>query len=90
MLITANKSGSYEASKSGSDLMLTCHSESGDTQAYAKDMKAVYIGVGDDPFQLLKTGLRRVAKEIRAVKTLDDKKIPESVNDFGWCTWDAL
>jgi len=65
------------------------YSESGDAVP-STGMRAVYVAVGTDPFELLKTGFRQVADSIGSFRTLDQKVLPSSVNDFGWCTWDAF
>jgi raffinose synthase len=53
-------------------------------------MRALYVAVGDDPFDLIKQGFANVAEATGTFETLDKKKIPPSVDDFGWCTWDAF
>jgi len=55
-----------------------------------KPVRAVYIIVGSDPYQLLKQGFRDVADELQTFETLDRKQIPSMVDQFGWCTWDAF
>lgn len=79
------------------NLEVICYSESGDkavTTASASspsgEMTTMYVAVGEDPFALLKTGFRQVADETGTFRTLDQKQIPSSVDDFGWCTWDAF
>eukprot|EP00529_Nitzschia_sp_RCC80_P005591 CAMPEP_0113448560 /NCGR_PEP_ID=MMETSP0014_2-20120614/4829_1 /TAXON_ID=2857 /ORGANISM="Nitzschia sp." /LENGTH=998 /DNA_ID=CAMNT_0000339775 /DNA_START=509 /DNA_END=3505 /DNA_ORIENTATION=+ /assembly_acc=CAM_ASM_000159 len=75
------------------DLEVICYSESGDkavTASSAESMTTLYVAVGDDPFDLIKSGFRQVADETGTFKTLDQKEVPASVDDFGWCTWDAF
>jgi len=71
---------------------VVCHIDSLDEDVYFKQMpvRAVYIIVGSDPYQLLKQGFRDVADELQTFETLDRKQIPEMVDQFGWCTWDAF
>ena len=81
------------------DLEVVCFSESGDKSHTTannnnKDgngMLALYVAVGDDPFALIKQGFRQVADGTgNTFQTLDRKQIPSTVEDFGWCTWDAF
>lgn len=85
--------GGFRASLEYSDqkqLSVVCYSESGDGSSASSGMRALYVAVGDDPFELVKKGIEEVADNMRTFRTLDQKTIPSSVNDFGWCTWDAF
>lgn len=73
-----------------SKLKVICYSESGDKSVCCSGMLALHVSVGTDPFALLKQGFRQVADGTKTFQTLDRKLIPPSVNDFGWCTWDAF
>ena len=73
-----------------SNLEVVCYSESGDKSVSSDGMLALHVSVGDDPFALLKQGFRQVADGTGTFQTLDRKLIPSSVDDFGWCTWDAF
>jgi raffinose synthase len=73
------------------DLEVVCFSESGDKSWTTKNgMLALYVAIGDDPFSLLKQGFQQVADGTGTFQTLDRKKIPSTVDDFGWCSWDAF
>ena len=69
---------------------VVCSAESGDAAVTSTGMRALYVAVGSDPFQLVKEGLANVAEATGTFDVLDNKKIPSSVDDFGWCTWDAF
>lgn len=71
-------------------LQVACFSESGDKSLSTDGMLALHVSVGADPFLLLKQAFRQVADGTGAFQTLDRKEIPASVDDFGWCTWDAF
>eukprot|EP00957_Ditylum_brightwellii_P058918 4467802-Ditylum_brightwellii.AAC.1 len=62
----------------GNNINLVCHSESGDVAVTSSGMRALYVSVGDDPFELLKKGFAAVAKELGTFATLDQKKLPPS------------
>ena len=93
-LVDAGFRASLEYGDSNSKKMeLICYSESGDASVFATPngkMKALYVAVGNDPFKLLQVGFQQVADTMGTFQTLSKKKIPSSVNDFGWCTWDAF
>jgi len=69
---------------------VVCSAESGDAAVTTTGMRALYVAVGSDPFKLVKEGLANVAEATGTFDVLDNKQIPASVNDFGWCTWDAF
>ena len=73
-----------------SSIGICCVAESGDAAVTSKGMQALYVAIGDDPFQLVKDGFANVAQRTKTFETLDNKALPPSVNDFGWCTWDAF
>ena len=76
--------------KGSSSIDVVCSAESGDAAVTSTGMRALYVAVGSDPFQLVKEGLANVAEAMGTFDVLDNKKIPSSVDDFGWCTWDAF
>lgn len=67
-----------------------CFSEGGTPAGLPEGMNGVYVAMGEDPFQLLQQGFREVSEAIGSFRTLDQKSLPPSVNNFGWCTWDAF
>lgn len=75
---------------SSKSIEVVCHTESGDANVVSSGMRALYVAVGDDPFALLKKGFAQVSEATGTFSTLDQKQLPQSVNDFGWCTWDAF
>jgi raffinose synthase len=74
----------------GPFLEVVCAAESGDAAVTSKGMRALYVAVGEDPYKLIKEGFANVAEATGTFDTLDNKIVPTSVNDFGWCTWDAF
>lgn len=51
---------------------------------------AVFVSMGNDPYQMAETGACAVMAKLRTGKLRRDKPTPDFVNDFGWCTWDAF
>lgn len=72
-------------------LGVMCHAKSGDDRATSSGkIKALYASVGDDPFEILHCGMKAVSKALGTFWTLDKKRLPESVEEFGWCMWNAF
>jgi len=69
---------------------LICHQESGDASVVTVGTRAIYLAVDHDPYRLLKEGFATVAEETKTFFTLDQKELPPTVDEFGWCTWDAF
>jgi hypothetical protein len=65
---------------------LSARQKVGIAPATCQGMRALYVAVGDDPFDLIKAGFATVAEATGTFQTLDNKELPPSVNDFGWCT----
>jgi hypothetical protein len=51
---------------------------------------ALYIAAGPDPYALIKQGVAAAAKLSGTSKPREQKEVPDSVDVFGWCTWDAF
>ena len=61
----------------------------GFTETGESSMRALYVATGDDPYALLQKGFRQVSDTQQTFRTLDQKQLPPSVEEFGWCTWDG-
>ncbi|KAJ4974195.1 hypothetical protein NE237_007369 [Protea cynaroides] len=65
--------------------------ESGSTQVTESSFRSsLYIHVGDDPFNLVKEGVKAVRAHLGTFKLLEEKTPPGIIDKFGWCTWDAF
>lgn len=51
---------------------------------------AAAVAVGRDPYALAAAAAAAVAKRLGTVSLRADKPLPEFVQRFGWCTWDAF
>jgi raffinose synthase len=52
---------------------------------------ALFVALGEDPFELCALGARAVAARLGgACRLREDKPLPGFVDRFGWCTWDAF
>ncbi|KAF5188602.1 Galactinol--sucrose galactosyltransferase [Thalictrum thalictroides] len=65
--------------------------ESGSTQVTSSSFRsALYIHVGDDPYNLIKDAMKVLREHLGTFKLLEEKSPPGIVDKFGWCTWDAF
>ncbi len=64
--------------------------ETGDAFAPGWGGLALYVSAGSDPFALVRDGARSVAERLRWGRLRRDKALPDFVDYFGWCTWDAF
>ena len=64
--------------------------ESGDpTVLGSKWGNSLYIAAGPDPFILIEKAVAAAAQLSGGAQQRQDKQQPDSLNWFGWCTWDA-
>ena len=59
--------------------------ETGDPKSFGIEDRALLLATGPDPFVLLEQSARLLAPTPRR-----DKPLPDFVDQFGWCTWDAF
>lgn len=65
--------------------------ESGDKSVMAERWgQALYIAAGWDPFELVDRAVSDAASLSGGAKARSEKKLPPSLDVFGWCTWDAF
>lgn len=64
--------------------------ETGDPHLGAAAGLAVFVASGPEPFALLEAGARSVAERLGTTPLRTEKALPDFVDDFGWCTWDAF
>ncbi|XAR67992.1 Galactinol--sucrose galactosyltransferase [Bertholletia excelsa] len=51
---------------------------------------SVSMHVGDDPYRLVGDAMKEVRLHLGTCKVLEEKSLPEIIDKFGWCTWDAF
>jgi raffinose synthase len=89
-LVVPLVSSPLRAALQGKDGKLTVVLESGDPQVIRSESLAVYVAVGDDPFELLPRAARVVSERLGTGKLRAEKPLPAFADAFGWCTWDAF
>lgn len=50
----------------------------------------VFVGAGSDPFDVVTNAVKTVEKHLQTFCHRERKKMPDMLNWFGWCTWDAF
>ncbi|KAG0459428.1 hypothetical protein HPP92_022556 [Vanilla planifolia] len=50
----------------------------------------VFVGAGPDPFDVITNAVKTVEAHLQTFSHREKKKIPDMLNWFGWCTWDAF
>ncbi|XP_027061639.1 probable galactinol--sucrose galactosyltransferase 1 [Coffea arabica] len=50
----------------------------------------VFVAAGSDPFDVITNAVKSVERHLQTFSHRDRKKMPDMLNWFGWCTWDAF
>ncbi|KAI5674635.1 hypothetical protein M9H77_14999 [Catharanthus roseus] len=50
----------------------------------------VFVAAGSDPFDVITNSVKTVEKHLQTFCHRERKKMPDMLNWFGWCTWDAF
>ncbi|GAV74785.1 Raffinose_syn domain-containing protein [Cephalotus follicularis] len=50
----------------------------------------VFVTAGPDPFDVITNAVKTVEKHLQSFSHRERKKMPDILNWFGWCTWDAF
>ncbi|XP_042500149.1 probable galactinol--sucrose galactosyltransferase 1 [Macadamia integrifolia] len=50
----------------------------------------VFVAAGSDPFDVITNAVKSVEKHLQTFSHREKKKMPDMLNWFGWCTWDAF
>ncbi|KAH6822826.1 seed imbibition 1 [Perilla frutescens var. hirtella] len=65
--------------------------ESGDPDVQDFDgSRMVFVGAGSDPFDVITNAVKTVEGHLQTFSHRERKKMPDMLNWFGWCTWDAF
>ncbi len=69
---------------------LAVAAETGEAALATHGGTALFVATGNDPYALMAASARAVQTHIGRGRLRTDKPLPEFVNYFGWCTWDAF
>ncbi|KAA8523507.1 hypothetical protein F0562_009930 [Nyssa sinensis] len=50
----------------------------------------VFVAAGPDPFDVITNTVKTVERHLQTFCHREKKKMPDMLNWFGWCTWDAF
>jgi len=64
--------------------------ESGDDAIVTDQVVGLYLHTGEDAFALLRDGAKAVVDYLGKGRLRNEKPLPEFIDLFGWCTWDAF
>ncbi|KAL7088198.1 hypothetical protein ACP275_13G114000 [Erythranthe tilingii] len=65
--------------------------ESGDPDVKEFDgSHLVFVAAGSDPFDVITNAVKTVEGHLQTFSHRERKKMPDMLNWFGWCTWDAF
>jgi raffinose synthase len=76
--------------ESGPDESLVFVAETGDPMTAGSSMLALYVAAGRDPYALVAAAAKSVAARLGTGRLRAEKPLPDFVEWFGWCTWDAF
>ncbi|KAB2618501.1 stachyose synthase-like [Pyrus ussuriensis x Pyrus communis] len=84
--------GSFRSAlQPGTDGHVVICAESGSTQVKASNFDAIaYVHASDNPYNLMKEAFSAIRVHLNTFRLLEEKTVPNLVDKFGWCTWDAF
>ncbi|XWS09587.1 hypothetical protein CRYUN_Cryun39dG0002600 [Craigia yunnanensis] len=50
----------------------------------------VFVAAGSDPFDVITNAVKSIERHLQTFSHRERKKMPDMLNWFGWCTWDAF
>ena len=73
----------------GGDDHLVLYGETGDPAEMVSAKAALLVATGSEPYELLSRAAAVVATHF-AIPLRPERRVPDFVDHFGWCTWDAF
>ncbi|GMN52281.1 hypothetical protein TIFTF001_021441 [Ficus carica] len=75
----------------GDDGQVMICAESGSSGVKASRFEAIaYVHAGDNPYNLMREAYSALRVHLNTFRLLEEKQVPNLVDKFGWCTWDAF
>lgn len=91
IIIPIIQGGFRSAFHPGSDGHVMICAESGSTSVKTSSLDAIaYVHASDNPYTLMKEAFTALRVHLNTFRLLEEKTIPNLVDKFGWCTWDAF
>jgi len=85
-LITDSFRAQLVGSEGGIDVII----ESGSPAVTGTEFQIVHVAQDTDPYRLRSEAAVEIAQTLGKGRLREDKILPEFIEDFGWCTWDAF
>src|SRR5579871_5397585 len=64
--------------------------ESGDPAVVTQEIVGLFVAADSDPYTLLPAVAQSVMARMQTGRLRRDKPLPDFIERFGWCTWDAF
>lgn len=64
--------------------------ETGDPATVASEVLGLFVAAGDNPYDLMPAAAQSVMARLKTGRLRHEKPLPDFVDRFGWCTWDAF
>ncbi len=64
--------------------------ESGDPAVVTDALVGLFVATGSNPYALMEAGAVSVQAQIGVGRLRREKPLPDFMDQFGWCTWDAF
>ena len=91
VIIPIIENGFRSALHPGSDDHVMICAESGSTKVKALSFNAIaYVHFSENPYDLMKEAYSALRVHLNTFRLLEEKTLPNLVDKFGWCTWDAF
>ncbi|CAL0311159.1 unnamed protein product [Lupinus luteus] len=75
----------------GSDGHVHIWAESGSTQVKVSGFDSIaYVHVSENPYDLMREAYGAVRVYLNTFRLLEEKAVPNIIDKFGWCTWNAF
>jgi stachyose synthetase len=72
------------------DHVMIC-AESGSTKVIESSFNAIaYVHFSENPYDLMNEAYSVIRVHLNSFRLLEEKTLPNLVDKFGWCTWDAF
>jgi len=83
--------GSFRCSLQGNENgELVLVAESADPAVVTSHVVALYVNGGEDPYAFIPVSAEIVNRKMGIGRLRKDKPVPDFIDKFGWCTWDAF
>ncbi len=90
LLLVPLVDGALRFCLAGGSGALHLEADSGDPSVRQPAGVGAFLAVGADPYRLLEAGAVAVQRRLCLGRLRRDKALPDFIDRFGWCTWNAF